>query len=137
MIQGPITHPHLLAALGEAGHGTKLLLADGNYPFLTGTPQASLKIYLNLRRGLVSVTDVLSAVAEAVPVESAEVMVPDEGPEPEAFRDFVRLLPSVPLTRHTRFAFYDQARRPDVGIVVATGEARTYANILLTIGVVA
>lgn len=137
MIRGPITHPQLLAALGQSGHGTKLLIADGNYPFRTGTAADALTIYLNLRRGLVSVTDVLSAVAEAVPLESAEVMVPDEGPDPEIFRDFARLLPDVPIVRHPRFDFYDRAREPDVGIVVATGEARIYANILLTIGVVA
>ena len=32
--------------------------------------------------------------------------------------------------------FDDQARQPDVGIVVATGEARVFANVLVTIGVV-
>jgi L-fucose mutarotase len=35
-----------------------------------------------------------------------------------------------------RFAFYDVARSPNVALVIATGEQRIYANILLTIGVV-
>lgn len=135
MIRGPITHPQLLSALGQSGHGTKVLIADGNYPFRTGTPPGSLKVYLNLRRGLVTVPDVLSAIVDAVPIESAEVMTPDSGPEPEVFQDFIRLLPGIPLARWSRFDFYDKARQEDVGIVVATGEARTYANILLTIGV--
>lgn len=137
MLRGPITHPHLLSALGQSGHGTKVLIADGNYPFRTGGPPDALRIFLNLRRGLVSVTDVLSAVVESVPIEAAEVMVPDSGADPDVFRDFVRLLPGIPLTRRTRFDFYDQARAGDVGVLVATGESRTYANILLTIGVVA
>lgn len=136
MIQGPITHPQLLSALGQSGHGTKLLIADGNYPFRTGTAPDAMRIFLNLRRGLVTVTDVLSAITECVPIEAAEVMAPDSGPEPEVFQEFARVLPSTPFTRTSRFDFYDQARKSDVGIVVATGEARVYANILLTIGVV-
>ena len=35
-----------------------------------------------------------------------------------------------------RFAFYETARGTDVALVIATGEQRIYANILLTIGVV-
>jgi L-fucose mutarotase len=136
MIRGPITHPQLLAALGQSGHGTKLLIADGNYPFRTGTPSSSLKIYLNLRRGLVTVPDVLSAIVDTVPIESAEVMTPGSGSEPEVFQALARLLPGLPLVRWSRFDFYDKARQDDVGIVVATGEERTYSNILLTIGVV-
>jgi L-fucose mutarotase len=27
-----MTHPELLRAIGGAGHGAKILLADGNYP---------------------------------------------------------------------------------------------------------
>jgi L-fucose mutarotase len=136
MIRGPITHPQLLSALARSGHGTKVLIADGNYPFGTGSHPRSIKIYLNLRRGLVTVPDVLAAIVEAVPIEAAEVMAPDSGPEPEVFQAFARMLPSVPFVRRSRFDFYDKARKDDVGIVVATGEARTFANILLTIGVV-
>lgn len=136
MIRGPITHPQLLSALAQSGHGTKVLIADGNYPFRTGSPPGSFRIYLNLRRGIVSVPDVLSAIVEAVPIEAAEVMTPDSGPDPEVFQDFARLLPNVPLARLPRFDFYDAARHDDVGIVVATGEERTYANILLILGVV-
>jgi L-fucose mutarotase len=35
-----------------------------------------------------------------------------------------------------RFEFYDAARGPNVALVIATGEQRIYANILLTLGVV-
>ena len=136
MIRGPITHPQLLSALGQSGHGTKLLIADGNYPFQTGTPPRAIKIFMNLRRGLISVPDALAAIVDAIPIEAAEVMVPDAGPEPEIFSEFGRLLPSVPLARWPRLDFYDQAKQDAVGIVIATGEARTFANILLTIGVV-
>jgi len=34
-----------------------------------------------------------------------------------------------------RFDFYDEAKSDDVCCVVATGDQRLYANLLLTIGV--
>ena len=40
------------------------------------------------------------------------------------------------LTPLERFAFYDEAKKEDCCLVIATGEQRIYANILLTIGVV-
>ena len=113
-----------------------MLIADGNYPFRTGANLAARHVFLNLRRGLVTVTDVLEVLAATVPIEAAEVMRPDEGPEPEVFAAFRAALPGLDLRVHPRRAFYDRARQPDVGVVVATGEARVFANLLLTIGVV-
>ncbi len=136
MIRGPLTHPHLLSALAQSGHGTRVLIADGNYPFVTGANEAAQRVYLNLRRGLPTATDVLEAIAATVPLEAAEVMVPDHGPEPEVFATFRSLLPGLELREHARTPFYDEARRPDVGIVVATGEDRLFSNILVTIGMV-
>jgi L-fucose mutarotase len=40
------------------------------------------------------------------------------------------------LVTHERFAFYEMARQSDVSLVIATGEQRVYANLLLVIGVV-
>jgi len=47
-----------------------------------------------------------------------------------------RIPPDVPVTKHKRFAFYEVTRSPDTILVIATGEQRIYANIVLTIGVV-
>lgn len=71
-----------------------------------------------------------------MPLEAAEVMVPEHGPEPEVFAAFRSSLPLLQLREHARSAFYDEARGSDVGIVVATGEDRLFSNILVTIGVV-
>ena len=35
MLKTPILHPQILNALGRAGHSSKILIADGNYPFHT------------------------------------------------------------------------------------------------------
>ena len=63
-------------------------------------------------------------------------MTTDDGTDPPIFKDFRRLLPRTELQTLKRFAFYDQARDPDVALVIATGEQRVYANIILTIGVI-
>jgi L-fucose mutarotase len=136
MLRYKLIHPEILAALGTAGHGSQVLIADGNYPFTTGSPAAARRVYLNLAPGLLNVTDVLAALVDAMPIEAAHVMVPDSGPEPPIFAEFRALLPGVELQNLGRFPFYEAARGPDVALVIATGERRVYANLLLTIGVV-
>lgn len=136
MLKGRCTHPEILAALGAAGHGSQVLIADGNYPFSTGGNPAAKRVYLNLTRGFAPVDEVLAVIAETVPLEAAQVMMPDEGPEPPIFAEFRMILKEVPLQPLGRFAFYEAARSPNVALVIATGEQRVYANILLTIGVV-
>jgi L-fucose mutarotase len=136
MIRGNLIHPEILAALGTAGHGSQILIADGNYPFVTGANPAAQRVYLNLAPGLISATDALKAIRGAIPVEAALVMMPDNGPEPGIFTEFRALLPGLELTKTGRFPFYEAAKAPAVALVVATAEQRIYANILLTIGVV-
>ncbi len=43
--------------------------------------------------------------------------------------------PDVGWDELDRFAFYDAARSDDVAVLVATGDQRVYANLLLTLGV--
>ena len=136
MLKSKLLHPEILGVLGGSGHGGKVLIADGNYPFNTRANPAARRVYLNLAPGLVTVTDVLEALLTAIPVEAADVMITDSGAEPDIYADFRRLLPGMALTATERFQFYDKCRDSDVCLVIATGEQRLYANILLTIGVV-
>jgi L-fucose mutarotase len=137
MLKTKLLHPEILAALGGAGHGTKVLIADGNFPFGTGANVNARRVYLNLAPGMVKVTDVLRVLVESIPIEAAQVMQPATGDEPPIFDEFRALLPKeLALQPLGRFEFYDTARLPDVALVIATGEQRIYANLLLTIGVV-
>ncbi len=137
MLKYQLLHPEILAALGSTGHGAKVLIADGNYPFSTRAYPGARRVYLNLAPGMLSVTDVLQVIVEAIPLEAVEVMVPDSGEEPSIFQDFRKILPSnLQLNKLGRYAFYDAARDPDTALVIATGEQRIYANIMLTVGVV-
>mgnify|MGYP006269198645 CR=1 FL=1 len=145
MLKMPLIHPGVLEALGRLGHGSQVLISDGNFPHATATPLAATRIFLNYAPGMLSVTDVLGPLVEAIPIEAATVMEPNRsGPyamegDPPIFHDFAGLLEPAgveTLRRLERFAFYDAARGVDVGLVLATAEQRIYANLLLTIGVV-
>jgi L-fucose mutarotase len=146
MLKSPLLHPQILHALGRAGHGSKVLISDGNYPHSTQRgPNAEL-VFMNLVPGLINCTDALNAIASAIPIEAATVMAPARsGPhamakDPDIFAEFSSLLKSTDcrgdLIRLDRMAFYEAGRQPDVCLCVATGEQRIYANLLLTIGVV-
>lgn len=136
MLKTRLLHPGILEALGEAGHGAQVLIADGNYPLGTRSYERAHRVFLNLAPGLLRVTDVLEVIGGAIPIEAAHVMIPDTGDEPPIFEEFRGLLPGLDLTPLARFDFYDAARGPDLALAIATGERRIYANLLLTIGVV-
>ena len=137
MLKYKLLHPEILQALGGAGHGSRILIADGNYPFSTRAHPTARRVYLNLAPGLVNAVDVLRVLVDAIPIESADVMSTAEGKEAPIIAEFRALLPQdVPVHGHERFAFYDLCRDPDTALVIATGEQRIYANILLTVGVV-
>ena len=77
-----------------------------------------------------------SGIDPVIPIEAAHVMVPDAGDEPPIFSEFRPIMSGQELYILRRFEFYEAASRPDVALVIATGERRIYANILLTIGVI-
>lgn len=142
MLKGQLLHPQILDALGRAGHSSKVLISDGNYPHWTRRGPNAQVVYLNLMPGFPTVTQVLTALAGAIPIEEACVMdYARTGPyalkkDPPIWQEFRRVLPDLTLTKISRFKFYDAAGTSDVCLTIATGEQRIYANLLLTIGVV-
>ena len=136
MLKTALLHPEILHALGSAGHGSRVLISDGNYPHTTGSYSGAAKVFLNLAPGLLTATDVLRVVAQAIPIEAAHVMATADGSEPPIWNEFREILPHNPLELIERFAFYETASQSNVALVIATGEQRIYANVLLTIGVV-
>lgn len=137
MLTSSVLHPPLLAALARAGHGTRVLIADGNFPCSSHSNPEAATIYLNLRPGTLTVDEVLDAVLSVVNVEHAVAMHPGDAPAP-AQDDYRRTLgDTVSFDQVERYEFYQLAMAHDTAVVVATGDQRTYANILLTIGLAA
>ena len=73
MLNGKLIHPQIMSALALCGHGDKILIADGNYPLASKT-QGAQTVYLGLKPGQPTVTDVLDAILSAANVEKAEVI---------------------------------------------------------------
>ena len=82
MLYGPMTHPQFLRALAAAGHGSKILLADANYPHTTGVNPRCELISLNLAPGLLNVSQVLDVLKRTIPIERAEIMTPAPDADP-------------------------------------------------------
>ena len=134
MLTTKLIHPQIMAAVAKCGHGSKILIADGNYP-LAEKSGNSEKVFLGLVRGTPTVTEVLDALLSVINVEKAEVMVPDDGSEPPIFAEFRQQLGGMELSGLDRYAFYDACMAEDaIVLAISTGEQRVYANLLVTVG---
>jgi L-fucose mutarotase len=139
MIRGKLIHPEILAALASAGHGSTVLISDGNFPHATAPSIEAPRVFLNVSPGLLTVSQVLDVLVESIPIERAALMVPQEpgAPTPDAHADLLARLPDgVPVDRILRMDFYPATNTEEMALVIATGDVRLYANVLLTIGVV-
>lgn len=137
MLKTHLLHPEILRALGSAGHGARVLIADGNFPFSTETPPSASRVFLNLRPGLASVTDVLETLVPTIPIEAALLMEPKEAQSVPIHDQVRKLLPEhATVALKKRHEFYADAKSASTALVIATGEQRRFANVLLTIGVV-
>jgi L-fucose mutarotase len=132
----PLLSPDLLHVLASMGHGDEIVLADAHFPAATHARRL-------VRIPGVDANRVLDAVLSVLPLDDfvphaafTMQVVGDTTSVPPAVADF-----SATLQRHgeasptslERFAFYERAAQAFA--IVATGETRTYGNILLKKGV--
>ena len=137
MLKTKLLHPEMLRVLGSSGHFSRILIADGNYPFISRSGPNATTVYLNLMPGIPKTTDVLEAILESVPIQDAMVMQVPNGEEAPVHGEYRRMLPGgIEFTSLERYAFYEAACSPLTSLVIATGETRRFANLLLSIGVV-
>lgn len=134
MIKSEILHPQLLSALARSGHKTQILIADANYSFVTNSsPQAEI-VYLNFAPGMIPSAVILAGVGKLINVELATMMAwPDEF-DNTAHKEYVGILPTgTPMEFESRADFYGSVKSPETLLVIASGETRRFANILLTV----
>ena len=143
MLKGidPLLSPDLLHALAAMGHGDEICIAVSNFPAATIAAGKPL-----IRLPGVSGTRALGAILSVLPLDDFAAapaatmqVVGDPGAVPEAVADYQRLLDAsagcrVAIEPLERFAFFERARTAFA--VVATGETRIYANILVRKGVI-
>lgn len=135
MLKSKLLHPDILYALAGAGHSSKILVADANYPFsTTDSPNAEI-VYLNFCPGKLNVPEVVEVLHETIPFESVEVNVPESGIDSEVVGEVAHIIgPEIALSRLKRFDFYDAVNTKDLRLIIATGETRIYSCVLITIG---
>ncbi|MEZ6067923.1 MAG: RbsD/FucU family protein [Planctomycetaceae bacterium] len=145
MLTHHLIHPVINQVLGRAGHHSKVLIADGNYPaYNTLGPNAEL-VCLNLAPGLVTCTQVLSTLLTAIPIEAANTMgIPADDPyalkgDPPVWDEYRSVLrdngSNVELRPIQKWDFYDAVASRDHVLTIQTGDQALWANLLLTIGV--
>lgn len=136
MINGAVTHPEILKALAGIGHGSQIVIADGHFPFATATRPDVPRVYLNFAPGMINVPDILRQMVQMIDIEAATAPGPDDGAEPPIFAEYREILPQdLELKKVGRFDFYDLVNSPNTGLIIASGEQRTYACIVLTVGI--
>ncbi len=144
MLNTSLTHPEILRVLARAGHHSRILIADGNYPASTKRgPNAEL-VSLNLSPGVVTVAHVLRALLSAVPIDHVSTMgIPADDPyasegEPPVWNDFRTILAEartgLKLSPILKWDFYAQVESPDHVLTIQTADQSLWAKVLLTMG---
>lgn len=145
LLHQKLIHPEINGIIGAAGHHSKILIADGNYPASsTLGPNAEL-VSLNLMPGVVTCAQVMEALLSAVPIEAANTMgIPEDDPyakfgPPPVWAEYEKLIDEAGLDVKfepiPKWDFYEAVRSPDLVLTIQTADQALWANLLLTVGV--
>ena len=145
MLKHTLIHPKINEVLARAGHHSKVLIADGNYPASsTLGPRAEL-VSLNLSPGIVTCTQVLHALVTAIPIEAANTMMYEtEGPyalseDPPVWAEYCQVIEQAKLDLGLepieKWDFYEAVNTADHVLTIQTADQQRFANLLLTVGV--
>ncbi|GAA2276047.1 MULTISPECIES: D-ribose pyranase [Streptomyces] len=122
-----ILNRHLAGALAELGHGDGVLVCDAGMP-IPGGPRV---VDLAFRAGVPSFAEVLEGLLDELVVEGATAASEVRDANPAAAELLAGRFPGLGLVPHERLKELSAGAR----LVVRTGEARPYANVLLRCGV--
>lgn len=122
-----ILNRHLSGALAELGHGDGMLVCDVGMPI----PDGPRVVDLAFRAGVPSFAEVLDGLLAELVVEGATAAAEVHDANPAAAGLLTGHFPGLHLVPHERLKELTAGAR----LVVRTGEARPYANVLLRCGV--
>ncbi|MFG2608422.1 D-ribose pyranase [Streptomyces sp. NPDC048514] len=124
MKKAGILNRHLAGALAALGHGDGVLVCDAGMPI----PSGPRVVDLAFRAGVPSFAEVLAGLLDELVVEGATAAEELSGPHRTLLQVRFPGLVRVP---------HEQLKRLSAGarLVVRTGEASPYANVLLRCGV--
>ncbi|MEU2622944.1 D-ribose pyranase [Streptomyces sp. NPDC007157] len=122
-----ILNRHLSGALAELGHGHGVLVCDAGMPI----PRGPRVVDLAFRAGVPSFAQVLEGLLSELVVEGATAATEIRGANPAAADLLDGHFLDLTLVPHERLKELSGGAH----LVVRTGEARPYANVLLRCGV--
>ncbi|MBK3637125.1 D-ribose pyranase [Streptomyces asoensis] len=127
MKKAGILNRHLAGALAGLGHGDGVLVCDAGMPI----PDGPRVVDLAFRAGVPSFAEVVDGLLDELVVEGATAAAEVRGANPAAAALLDGHFPELDLVAH------EELKRLSAGarLVVRTGEARPYANVLLRCGV--
>ena len=126
MKRGGIINARLAGELARLGHTDLVVVCDAGLPIPPGPPVADL----SFRLGVPSFETVLSGLLEELVVEGATAA--EETRENPAVERVLRdLLPDLGLVTHSEL----KRMTANAKLIVRTGEATPYANVILRCGV--
>ncbi|MFF9769890.1 D-ribose pyranase [Streptomyces sp. NPDC014636] len=127
MKRAGILNRRLAGALAELGHGHEVLVCDAGMPI----PDGPRVVDLAFRAGVPSFAEVLDGLLAELVVEGATAAEEIRAANPAATALLQGRFPDLALVPHERLKELSAGAR----LVVRTGEARPYANVLLRCGV--
>lgn len=127
MKKAGILNRHLAGALAELGHGHGVLVCDAGMPIPVG-PRV---VDLAFRAGVPSFAEVLDGLLDELVVEGATAAREVREANPGATALLETRFPALELVSHEEL----KSLSADARLIVRTGEARPYANVLLRCGV--
>ncbi|MEQ8143734.1 D-ribose pyranase [Streptomyces sp. OP7] len=122
-----ILNRHLSGALAELGHTDGVLVCDAGMPI----PAGPRVVDLAFRAGVPSFAEVLEGLLEELAVEGATAAEEVRDANPAAASLLAGRFPDLAYVPHERLKELTSGAR----LVVRTGEASPYANVLLRCGV--
>lgn len=122
-----ILNRHLSGALAELGHTDRVLVCDAGMPI----PDGPRVVDLAFRAGVPSFAEVLEGLLAELVIEGATAATEIRQANPAAADLLAGHFPALDLVPHERLKELTAGAR----LVVRTGEARPYANVLLRCGV--
>jgi len=122
-----ILNRHLAGALAELGHGHGVLVCDAGMPI----PAGPRVVDLAFRAGVPSFAEVLDGLLDELVVEGATAAHEVREANPAATALLTAHFPALELVPHEEL----KSRSAATHLVIRTGEARPYANVLLRCGV--
>ena len=144
MLKHPLIHPEISRVLARAGHHSRILIADGNYPASSKCGPRAEVISLNLAPGIVTCSQVLRTLLQSVPVDEINTMgIPPDDPyaakgEPPVWSEYRTILKetgmSLELNPILKWDFYEAVASSDHVLTVQTGDQALWANLLLSMG---